>query len=716
MKLWWLLTILTFSILAEGKEFVKDEPFLQESVTQISNTELKVSSIQDSLCDKNGRLWILGGKSINVLENGKWRRLDQRLKIPVTPGMRMVEDGRGAVFFVGSKGFWRYPMGSRVEYIAFDFGNINDLAVGRDTLWIASDSGVYSRTRDGKIQHIAKIGEAGEAIEWNESLGAAVGTARALYTGKGNKWNHAYINGFIEDSITSLAYDTEGSLWIGGASCINILHKDGTCDRIGGMQGLPYNHVLCITQGWDGDMWIGTEKGAIRYNQGIWNYYYGPRWLPGESVFDISIDAKNKIAWMTTDHGMSKIAFQPWNLARKAAYYQTMISPRHDRHGLVADCVLKQFGNLSSYVLKDNDNDGLWTGMYLAALCFQYAETRDPEVKKQAWRHFEAMERLESVTGIPGFFARSYVANGEPHEQGGEWHNTPDGQWTWKGDTSSDELVGHLFVYPLVYDLLAQTKEEKERVSKLVSVMMNYVVDNGYYLNDIDGKHTRWGVWAPEILNNNPKWVAERGLNSLQMLSFLLAAYHVTGEDKFLASFQNLVEEHGYAENTINQKILIPSENNHSDDELAFLPYYILFRYLDKYITDQETKSVLQSSLDRSWAIEAPEKSSLWNVIYGSTEAAKFGLEDAVNTLREWPLDLIKHPVHNSHRLDVSIDPNLSRHGRKQAIKALAPDERCIMRWNGNPFQLDGGNGLAEDDPGAWLLPYWMAVYYDFIQ
>ena len=24
----------------------------------------------------------------------------------------------------------------------------------------------------------------------------------------------------------------------------------------------------------------------------------------------------------------------------------------------------------------------------------------------------------------------------------GEWHDTADGQWRWKGDTSSDEIVG----------------------------------------------------------------------------------------------------------------------------------------------------------------------------------------------------------------------------------------------------------------------------------
>ena len=46
-----------------------------------------------------------------------------------------------------------------------------------------------------------------------------------------------------------------------------------------------------------------------------------------------------------------------------------------------------------------------------------------------------------------------------------------------------------------------------------------------------------------------------------------------------------------------------------------------------------------------------------------------------------------------------------------------SPDERQIMRWNGNPYELDGGsaNGGSEDDGSAWLLPYWMGRYHRLI-
>lgn len=52
--------------------------------------------------------------------------------------------------------------------------------------------------------------------------------------------------------------------------------------------------------------------------------------------------------------------------------------------------------------------------------------------------------------------------------------------------------MGHMFVYPLVHDLLAETPNEKQRALRLVNDTMNYIVDNGLYLIDVTGQPTRW--------------------------------------------------------------------------------------------------------------------------------------------------------------------------------------------------------------------------------
>ena len=46
----------------------------------------------------------------------------------------------------------------------------------------------------------------------------------------------------------------------------------------------------------------------------------------------------------------------------------------------------------------------------------------------------------------------------------------------------------------------------------------------------------------------------------------------------------------------------------------------------------------------------------------------------------------------------------------------LPANERRQYRWNSDPYNVaDGGDGMSEADPGAWLLPYWMARYHELL-
>ena len=90
---------------------------------------------------------------------------------------------------------------------------------------------------------------------------------------------------------------------------------------------------------------------------------------------------------------------------------------------------------------------------------------------------------------------------------------------------------------------------------------------------DVTGKPTRWGVWAPDPINNDISWYSERGLNSLQMLSMLLAAAHMDpgNSTEFLQGFEQLSTQFQYDLNMINAKADMPTDVDASDDELNFL-------------------------------------------------------------------------------------------------------------------------------------------------
>ena len=74
------------------------------------------------------------------------------------------------------------------------------------------------------------------------------------------------------------------------------------------------------------------------------------------------------------------------------------------------------------------------------------------------------------MTGVRGLMARSAVNENTTVDDEEVWHeSSAEPGWKWKGDTSSDEVVGHMFAYPLVYDLVAEDNAAmKEEVMNLV--------------------------------------------------------------------------------------------------------------------------------------------------------------------------------------------------------------------------------------------------------
>lgn len=240
---------------------------------------------------------------------------------------------------------------------------------------------------------------------------------------------------------------------------------------------------------------------------------------------------------------------------------------------------------------------------------------------------------------------------------------------------------------------------------------MTYIVDNNFLLLDLDGKPTRWGVWTPDSLNFAPNWWYERGINSLQILSFLKAAYHITGDMKFENAYKNLIRVHHYDINMMQQKMYGPFDINHSDDELSFLPYYILFRYSK----EPELLPVYIKSLKRSWTVEQADRIPAWNIIASASLNMDCDISVALEELQLIPMDMIEWTMENSHRWDLPEDQLTDRFGR-QAVRPIPTPERAITKWNKNTYIYDSGSdGSTEEDGAFFLLPYWMGRYHGLL-
>jgi hypothetical protein len=495
-----------------------------------------------------------------------------------------------------------------------------------------------------------------------------------------------------------------------GLFTVGCIAENGDNWLLRGADGLPYGPVTSIHSS-ENCMWLGTARGAIK-KESSWHYYNGKRWLPNNKVNDI-LPVDERTTWIATPEGISQIQEVTMTLDQKAKAFEERIRLRHVRHGLVSRSKLLTPGDLSTSKTENNDNDGLWTSIYLAAECFRWGATKDPEAMKNALRTYEALERLETVTGISGLPARSFAAatdtviqSRSPHPK--IWHPSPDGKWQWLDDASSDEIAGHLFAISVFYELVADS-EMKVRIRNLVHRIMTHIVDNNFQLIDFDGLPTKWAIWNPDSLNNIPGRWYERGLNSLQMLTFLKVAVYITKDQKFEKAYQMLIQKHHYAENTLQAKMSAPYENSHSDDILTYLPYYTLFRYSK----DLKSYPVYTRSLERAWKVAQPERTPLWNIIASVSLKKDCDLTIAAEELQLIPMDMITWTMENSHRWDLPEDQLHGRSGEAQSVRPIPTPEAGIIKANSNPRQYDSGpDGDYEDDGAYFLLPYWMGRYH----
>lgn len=70
----------------------------------------------------------------------------------------------------------------------------------------------------------------------------------------------------------------------------------------------------------------------------------------------------------------------------------------------------------------------------------------------------------------------------------------------------------------------------------------------------------------------------------------------------------------------------------------------------------------------------------------------------------------------NSKRQDVTFKEGRGLRRISELDRVLPISERYLHRWNSNPWEADGGgDGREYDDGGAWLLGYWLGVYYGYL-
>ncbi len=517
------------------------------------------------------------------------------------------------------------------------------------------------------------------------------------------------------ENIRTLASDSLGYVWVGTDKGVYLY--DGKAEWVSPseLDFFPKCVINKIVFGTDGTVYFATEIGVYVVSGGKTRFLGKGRYLPSHKAVDVAVKSDNTEYFIATDKGLSRITLQMMTLSEKEAYFDGLMK-YYNREDFYTDVhVEKYMDSIENGTPCITDNDGLWSALYVGALCFKYAVTRDEEIKERARRAMKALIKLQTMTGISGFPARAYRRPGEDGFGNGdpEWHLTKDekGELEWKGETSSDELVGHYFAAAYYFDLVAD-EDEKPAIAEAIKSVSEHIIKNNYTLCDVDGLPTTWAHFGPDALNGNEMWCWEKGINSLELMAFMRITGHITGEKKYDDIADELLKKHHYGMNLLTYK-RYDSYANHIDDLLGILSVLPLW----DYEKNEDMKKYLLLALRRQFEYEKIEANPIYNFIYSYFTGSHADIESAIETLEDHPLDMLGYRTDNSIRPDIEINYGPVEFGdRPQALKALPADERGLGRLSYEAFNINMGSDNSYTLPSEWLLGYWLGVYYGIIE
>jgi hypothetical protein len=266
----------------------------------------------------------------------------------------------------------------------------------------------------------------------------------------------------------------------------------------------------------------------------------------------------------------------------------------------------------------------------------------------------------------------------------------------YKGDTSSDELIGHLFLYKLAYDILgSEDAELKSIIANTMDRLAQHVSDNNYMMVDGSGQPDTWAKFNREFFYNSSQLGGAPMTASVVLCLFKLAHY-VTGYQKWADEYEMAALDPAYEyaklttqyheqcymlmmltlddvspliRNSLNNQadlsygsatseMLIRLFLNYSDEEMAMLAFYLLFQMED----DEQLLNLYRQAIDDWWISIKYSENPLWYYIYqlaypDRTITDAYGnniLETAAWSLSRHPMDLIRYSASNTARDDIA--------------------------------------------------------------
>lgn len=267
-------------------------------------------NVRALLVDDRGRLWIGTKFGANLLEGGRMRAFTVHQGMPNDNIWCLAQDREGGIWIgTDGAGALRFAGERFVTYTTAD-GLCSDLVMAaasdaRGDLWLGTYGNGVCRM-DG----MAMINTV-DGLSNNTVWCALTDTDSSLWFGTSDGLTRL-VNGRVHPDtayalpgqrVLSLMRPRDGRLWCGTRDGLVIIGRDGRKERNGKIGNVTLRGVRCMRETTDGAIWLATDQGAVRLQDGKAHQFTTVNGLSDNTVFCLTGDAKGRL-WLGTSNGL----------------------------------------------------------------------------------------------------------------------------------------------------------------------------------------------------------------------------------------------------------------------------------------------------------------------------------------------------------------------------------------------------------------------------
>ncbi|HMJ24464.1 MAG TPA: two-component regulator propeller domain-containing protein, partial [Pyrinomonadaceae bacterium] len=297
---------------------------------------LPAEEIRAVAVTRDGIVLVSAGKGVARLESERW--VEQTGPAAVTALFGPIQGPSGLAGATNgvwslNNGQWQIEAGSPARVIAF-------AAEPDGTSWALAPGGVWRRGDSWKLIH--EVDD--DQMKGPRSLlptgpeDVFVASATGLYglMGKRKYWLDLEVRPgeLLSTGTRALARLDRNHFFVATDKGLNLTDGQRGWHSFTGADGLPILDLTGVAVAGDGTVWLGSNDGLVRWEDGRWTYLASKRWLPDNHVTAIAPAAEGAV-WVGTSKGLAHIHHRQMTLADKAAIYQKDLESRDRRYGYV---------------------------------------------------------------------------------------------------------------------------------------------------------------------------------------------------------------------------------------------------------------------------------------------------------------------------------------------------------------------------------------------